>query len=271
MSPAISTIIITAAVVVLILVAMVYTNGFLNSRLAENEFTTNKQFMLTTGLQIDDIAWTMGRSQTVRYSSRYGQVTFQNDALSYSFEIYTESEGWQQVFTYQSGIILYNMPTTEYTLGDSFFERLFPSSNGSFLQKGPSAPVSHVFVVEKLPMNAGNFTRVAIAPSVRMLDSVIGQQSYIRFYLPLLTSGSSPQYSQSITLIGKTVTQYVHNVTQVRFTATFPQASQGFDSSFFNFEANSITLNSNTVPRLAPNSVVEFYVGEVAVSLGLYI
>ena len=46
----------TAAVVVMILVAMTYANTFLDTRMAENEFSTNKQFMLTTGLQIDDIA-----------------------------------------------------------------------------------------------------------------------------------------------------------------------------------------------------------------------
>ncbi|MGF3522953.1 MAG: hypothetical protein ACQXXJ_07640, partial [Candidatus Bathyarchaeia archaeon] len=46
-SPAISSVILTAAVVVMVLVAMVYTNRFLDSRMAENEFSTNKQFMLT--------------------------------------------------------------------------------------------------------------------------------------------------------------------------------------------------------------------------------
>lgn len=254
----------------MILVAMVFANNFLNARMAENEFSTNKQFMLTTALQIDDIAWTIGRTQTVRYSSRYGQVTFQNGCLSYSFEVFTDGD-WQPVFTCETGVILFNIPSSQYTLGNNYFERIFPTSNGSFLQEGPSAPVSHVYVIEKLPMSAGNSTRVVISPTVRMLKSTIDQQSYVRFFLPLLNSGANPQFSQSITLIGKTVTQYLHNVTQVRFTATFPQASQGFDSDFFNFEKNSITLNSSTIPSLSPNSVVEFYVGEVTVSLGLHV
>ena len=55
-SPALSTVILTAAVVVMILVAMGFANNFLDARMAENEFSTNKQFMYTTGLQIDDIA-----------------------------------------------------------------------------------------------------------------------------------------------------------------------------------------------------------------------
>ena len=104
-----------------------------------------------------------------------------------------------------------------------------------------------------------------------MPPSTIDEQTYVRFYLPLLKGGSNPMLSQSITLIGKTVTQYVQNATQVRFTATFPQASIGMDSSFFNFESNTITLNSSTIPSLSPDSIVEFYVGEVTVSLGLYV
>jgi hypothetical protein len=34
----------------MILVAMGFANNFLDARMAENEFSTNKQFMLTTGL-----------------------------------------------------------------------------------------------------------------------------------------------------------------------------------------------------------------------------
>ena len=256
----------------MILVAMSFANNVLDARMAENEFTTNKQFMLTTGLQIDDIAWTIGRAQTVRYSSRYGQVMFQNETLTYSIEVmYGGSSEWQQVFNYQTGIILYNMPSSEYTLGNNYFERIFPT-NDSFVQSGTSAPVSHVYVVEKLPMSSGSFTRVAISPTIRMLNSSIDSQSYVKVYLPSLQSGTNPRLSQSITLIGKMVTHYMYsNVDQIQVTVTFPKESQGFSSDFFQFTSDSMTLNSTSVPAIPPGSVVEFYVGEVGVSLGLYI
>ena len=64
-SPAISTVIITAAVIVMILVAMSYAENILSMKIAENEFSTNQQFMRTTGQQIDDIAW-INRSHTNR-------------------------------------------------------------------------------------------------------------------------------------------------------------------------------------------------------------
>jgi|YelNatPaOPRAMG01_1025707.scaffolds.fasta_scaffold02890_13 hypothetical protein len=265
-SPAISTVILTAGIVVMVLVAMSFSNGFLNTRMAESEFTTNKQFMLTTALQLDDIAWTIGRTETVRYSSRYGQVKFQSPALEYSFEV-DNGNGWQQILTYQTGIILYNMPANVHTLGNNYFERVYPS-DGSFLQQGASASVAHVYVIEKLPMAEGNYTRVVVAPSIRWLESTIiglSQTKYLKFYAPALISGGHPQLSQSITLIGNNVTKYVLNgVNAVRVNVTYPNAGIGFDADFFKFQTQSVELTG------LGGAVVEFYVGEVKVSLGMH-
>ena len=90
-SPAISTVILTGAGIVMILIAMSYANNILSLKMAENEYSTNKQFMQTTGKQIDDIAWTVGRSQTISYSCKYGNVKFQDAALDYTFQIHTSS------------------------------------------------------------------------------------------------------------------------------------------------------------------------------------
>jgi hypothetical protein len=283
MSPAISTVIITAAVIVMVLVAMVYANSFLNARLAENEFGTNKQFMLTSALQIDDIAWTIGRTQTVRYSSRYGAVAFQPEALTYNVKVYNQAEELMLNFSYSTGVILFNMPTREYTLGNDYFERIFPSDSSDqysdhqlpFVLSGSTAAISHVYVVEKLPMGSETFTRVAISPTIRMLNSTINDQNYVRFYMPSLVSGANPQLSQSVTLIGKAVSPYMRsNVTRVEISVTYPASDAGFDADFFRFYAEgspqTLTLDSSSSPPLPMDSAVEFYVGTVAVSLGLY-
>ena len=55
--------------------------------MASNEFNTNQQFMRTTGLQIDDIAWMQGRTQTVTYSSKFGSLNFNGSALDYTFQV----------------------------------------------------------------------------------------------------------------------------------------------------------------------------------------
>jgi len=261
-SPAISTVILTAAVVVMILVAMTFANSFLDSRMAENEFNTNKQFMLTTGLQMDDIAWTIGRTQTVRYSSKYGNMRFESATLNYTFKV----DG-QVLFSNVTGMILFNIPVSTYTISNNYFERISPASNGSFLQRGTSVPVSHVFCVEKLPMSDGNYTRIVVVPSIRMLDSTITGPSstttYFKFYLPTLEPGVHRYLSQSITLTGDSITKIVKSgVSQVEITVDFLDAGLGFDSDFFKFERLSETVN------LPPGSVVEFYIGKVRVTLG---
>jgi hypothetical protein len=257
---------VTAAVVVMILVAMGFANNFLDARMAENEFSTNKQFMYTTGLQIDDIAWTIGRTQTVRYSSQYGNMKFQSPAVNYTFEVDTGG-GLEPLFNITTGMIVFNIPVSTYSVSNNYFERIMPSSNGSFLQEGPSAPVSQVFCVEKLPMNEGNYTRIVVVPSIRMLNSTIDSQSgtptnYTKFYLPTLEKGNHRYMSQSITMTGSNIIKIVKSgVRQVRITVTFPNVGLGFDSSFFKFDHLSETITLD-------DSVVEFYVGKVIVTLG---
>ena len=260
-TPAISTVVITGTVVALLLVTIVFANNFLDARIAENEYSSGKQFMLTTGLQVDDVAWTIGRTQTVRYSSRYGHVKFESSVLNYTFEV-TPSSG--PSVNYTTGVILFNMPTSIITYGNNYFERIFPS-NDSFLLTGSSVPVSHVFAVEKLPMVDGSYTRIVVAPSLRMLNSIVGETTYVKFFLPSLNEGSNLHLSQSITLTGDDIDKVtINNVMQVRITVAFPSASQGYDSTFFNFESLSEIVD---VPE---GSVVELYVGKVIVSLGLH-
>ncbi len=269
-SPAISTVIMTAAGIVLIFVAMNFANNSLNTQMATNEFTSNKQFMLTTGQQIDDVAWTTGRTQTVTYSSKFGGVNFQQLALNYTFSVHTSS-GWENLTTIgATGIVQYKMLVSAYSPGNNYYEPI--QFNGSFLQSGSTAPVSQVFCEEKLPMNDGSYTRIVMIPTIRMLTSTItsNQQNptnYCKFYLPLLENGTSPHLSQSLTVTGNGITKIVRSgVDQVNIEVSFPQS--GFNSSFFHFNSTSITLNSTTNPKISANSVVEFYLGSVIVTIG---
>jgi hypothetical protein len=262
----------TAAVTVMVLVAMTYANDFLGKRMAENEYTTNRQFMYTTGLQIDDMAWTVGRAQTVRYSSQYGNMKFESLVLNYTFEVFptggSGEDDWTTLFSIKTGMILFNMPVEAYSIGNNYFERVLPTYDGSFLQNGSSAPVSHVFCVEKLPMNDGSYIRIGIIPSIRMLNSTISgptgsSTNYTKLYLPVLEPGNHGYLSQSITMTGNDIIKMVSSgVDRVRITATFPNAASGFDNGFFNFEDVSKTVT------LSEDSVVELYVGKVIVTLG---
>lgn len=267
-SPAISTVILTSAVVTLLLITIVFANNFLDARLAENDFSAMKQFAQTLGLQIDDVAWTIGRTQTIRYASKYGQVNFESLGLTYTIYV-NKGAGYTYLTNYSAGIILFNMPVSKYTLGNNYHERIFPS-DGSFLQMGTSATISHVYIIEKLPMNDGNYIRIVIAPTIRMLNSTISTEgevkNYFKFYLPVLSSGNHPRLSQSVTLTGKTVSVKTDgSINSVRINVSYPKTSLGFDSSFFNFE--SVTEEAN----IPDGSIIEFYTGEVIVSLGLHL
>jgi hypothetical protein len=236
--------------------------------MAENEFNSMKQFMQTVGLQIDDVAWTIGRTETIRYASRFGYVNFESLVLNYTVYV-NYGAGYTLFANFSTGILTYRMPVTRYNIANEYFESVAPKDR-SFLLTGTSAPVTHVFVVEKLPMNDGEFIRVIVAPSIRMLNSSIstgGQtKNYFKFYLPILSKGDNPQKSQSTTLMGTNVSSVNDgNITSVRLRVSFPCPELGFDQSFFNFDGVEEIV---TVPS---GSVVEFYTGEVRVSLGLYL
>lgn len=251
-SPAISTTILTGAVVVLLLVTIVFANNFLNLRMAENEFSAMEQFMQNVGLQIDDVAWIPGSTRTIRYASKYGYVNFETKVLNYS--VYVNGEWWN----FTTGILLFNMPLSCYSLGNNYYRSVYPSSR-SFLNNGTSAPVSYVYVVEKLPMYDGNFIRVVIVPTIRVLKTTT---TNYKFYLPVLSNGTSPRLSQRITLTGKNISvKTAGNVANVVLRVSFPNESLGFDKFFFNFVNETVTVPTG-------GGVVEFYVGEVMVSLG---
>jgi hypothetical protein len=258
-SPAISTVILTSATVVLLLVAITFANNFLNARMAESEFSAMKQFMQNVGLQIDDVAWIPESARTIRYVSRFGQVTFEQAALNYS--VYLNGTSWANFTT---GIIMFNMPIDKYSLGKDYYECLFPS-NRSFLKKDASAPVSYVYVIEHLPMYDGSFIRVVVVPTIRMLNATVtvagSTTNYFKFHLPILTNGTISYISQSVTLTGKNVSvKSAEKVATVNITVTFLKESLGFNKDFFNFERTTEIVN-------VQGSIVEFYTGEVRVSL----
>lgn len=269
MSPAVSTVIMIAAVMVMILVAMSYASTILNTRLAEDEFGANRQFMVSAGLQIDDVAWTVGRTQTISYSTKFGFVKYQPLAVDYAVNL--QSGSTSETFNYTTGMIMYNMPVDQFNLGNNYSERLSPKNSASFVQDGSTALVSQVFVREQLPMTDGSFIRVVAVPTIRNLTSFIVDPSgstinYQKFFLPILKAANgSPALSQSLTMVGSDVTKIMRSYTNpvtITITASFPNTVNGFNSTFFGFAS---LVKTQVLPV---GSVVEFYIGSVAVSIG---
>ncbi len=260
-SPAVSAVIMTGTVVALISVALVFANNLLSVKMAESEFNSAMQVMQTVGLQIDDVAWVIGRTETVRYSSRYGDVAFES-ALNYTIYINTTTQSNQRLYTATTGILCFNMPISQYSVGNNYYELIYPSVCEGLLLKGASAPVARVFAVEMLPMGAKSFVRVVVAPTIRMLNSPIGDTSYVRLYLPVLSEGNATKRYQSITLTGESVFKLGESVTGIKVEVDFPLP--GFDNSFFHFSKTVETIS------LTGKTVVELFVGEVDVALGVH-
>jgi len=272
-SPVVSTVILTGAMVALLSVTLVFANNLLWSRIAESDFNSAKQLMQTIGLQVDDVAWTVGRTETIRYSSRFGDVTLLSSALNYT--VYAKTKGsptYQFLASYQVGVLLFNIPISKYSLSNGYYELIFPSQNSTLTLTGTSAPVIREFAVEKLPMGDGNYIRVVVAPCIRSLFSTVNMSGsstyYVRLYLPVLTQGSAPRLTESVTVTGNSVeAKTVGNVASINVTVSFPSstAQMGFDASFFKFPSRYQVID---VPPGYDDAVLEFFVGGVTVEFG---
>lgn len=266
LSPAISSVIMTGAIVAILSVALVFANNLLWSRVAEGDFESSKQLMHTAGLQIDDVAWTTGRTETITYASQYGFVALESSALTYNVTVNGESE------LYTTGVLMFNLPTSSYSITDGYWSRIYPDPDESLTLMGTSAPVARVFAIERTPMADGKYIRVVTAPSPRVLFSSINSTSdstyYIRMYLPVLIAGESPYLAQSFTLTGGSVEAYTTpDVTSITVSVNFPKADSDFDSAFFNFPETSQSI---TIPSSGYDNVVfELYLSEVSVGFGL--
>jgi hypothetical protein len=230
--------------------------------------------MQTVGLQVDDVAWSMGQRQTVWYSSTFGEVTILPSALNYSVYVKTEGSDWYKLSSYKVGILLFNVPISSYSKFNGYYELIYPSLTSDLVANGTSAPVVKVFATEKVPMGDGSFIRVVGAPSVRLVNSVVKTSDkstlYCKLYLPILTSGASPRLSQSITLAGGPIfLSTADRITEVNVRVSFPTETSylGFDASFFHFRSLSQTIQISREDY--DDCVLEFYAGEVEVILGI--
>ena len=276
LSPVISSVIMTGAMIAILSVALGFANSFLSARVAEGDYTSSKQLMQSVGLQIDDVAWTAGRTETISYATQYGDVELEPDVLTYTVTV--ENAEGSHVFQNTTSALMFNIPTYEFSISDDYWVQLYPEQDTSLTLTGTSAPIARVFEVEQVPMPDGDYVRVVVAPSIRILYSSINSSTntrYVRMYLPVLSAGESPRLYQSMTLIGESVEAYTLNtVESISVTVDFPKGvSDGFDSDFFNFPAVSQAIDVPSIVTYPAegyhNVVLELYLSEVSVGFGL--
>jgi hypothetical protein len=115
-SPAISMVIITAATVVLVLVAGGFAVQVLNRQQATTEFNSVQKSILAFDDAVRDVAWKEGASRSVRFATNHG--SFQVISDTKSFEITAFNGNFQHSF--DTAVIKYIMPDSQLTLGKGY-------------------------------------------------------------------------------------------------------------------------------------------------------
>lgn len=111
-SPAVSTVIITAATVVLVLVAGSYATQVIERQRASSEFETVTKSMLAFDDALRDIAWDREGSRSVRFTTNYGNMRLLPSSKTISIT------GPGTFFnSCETAVVKYSMPTTQFTLG----------------------------------------------------------------------------------------------------------------------------------------------------------
>lgn len=268
-SPVVSTVIMTGAMVAILSVTLIFANNFLWTRVAEGDFNSSKELMQTVALQIDDVAWTVGRTETTSYGSQYGNVIFQQSALTYNVTVGRDGEP-NYVVSCESGAVMFVFPTSSYTLTNDYFENIYPNQMSSLILSGTSAPVARVFAVEKVPMADGSYVRVVAVPAIRVLTSFINTSLsstyYVRMYIPVLNQGETPRLSQSITLTGESLdARTINDVANITVGVSYENGSV-IDFAFSNFLFES--EEDISIP-MGVDVVLELYLSEVSVGFGV--
>ncbi|MEM0008109.1 MAG: hypothetical protein QXR89_07600 [Candidatus Bathyarchaeia archaeon] len=265
-SPAISSVILTGAVVVLVIVAMNFAVNLRDSKIAENEFASVRQFMQTAAVQIDDIAWVPWRTQTFRYSRSYGSMSFMPNMLT--FTIYFRNASGEYLFSSNvSGVLAYNMPISRYNVYDGYFEPIYPTDSSladCFIFNGATAPVARVYAIEKL--STGSFVRLILNPCIRIAEANVSGKKQFRLYLPILYESSSRGNNPTVTFTSRQISSNVKNATKIRVVVT---TTPVYGAGFFAKSPQGPTTIIDKEIDLGGSSTVILYLSRVEVAIGV--
>ncbi|MEM3874268.1 MAG: hypothetical protein QXU45_03970 [Candidatus Bathyarchaeia archaeon] len=264
-SPAISSVILTGAVVLLVLVAMNFAVNLRDSKIAQNEFSSVRQFMQAAAVQIDDIAWVPWRTQTFRYSRSYGSMSFMPNTLNFTI-YFRNASGEYRLGSYVSGVLAYNMPISRHNMYDGYMELIYPANAplDNFIFSGANASVARVYAVEKL--STGPFVRLVLNPCVRIVEANISGKKQYRLYLPILYESSFRGNNPTVTFTSKQISSDAKNATKIRILVT---TSSAYGAGFFAKSPQGPNTIVNKEIDLGGFSTVVFYLGRVEVAVGV--
>jgi len=267
-----STIVATVLLMAITLFCMSLTLNFVQTSLArhdgENEFTLAQTFMKNIGLSVDDVAWHPGQSNTIQYSSKSAEINLRPGLIHYKIEVWRVGDhAYSPLKEFDTSVLFYDLPLTRYSLDNTYFENILPSSMTQLVQNSTEAPIARVFAVQRPPIVGENaYIKVGVASLLRSVQFNINangvKTSYLKVYLANMTLGplttANPRY---ITLTGKNVDASVYNnILHLRITISFPKSANGYSQSFFSFP-----VTTQTIDFPASGAEVELYTGNLQV------
>ncbi len=116
-SPAISMVVITAATVVLVLVAGTFAVQFLDRQQGSSEFDTLQKSLVTFDDAIRDISWDRGGSRSVRFTVNYGYVALLPNEKNIQI---TVDEYPEFNYNISTGVVKYSIPTSYVSYGKGY-------------------------------------------------------------------------------------------------------------------------------------------------------
>ncbi|MCW4053725.1 MAG: hypothetical protein NWE84_02235 [Candidatus Bathyarchaeota archaeon] len=199
-SPAVSMIIITAATVVMILVASTYALQLLIQQQAVSEFSTVQKSILSFDDAVRDIAFDRGGSRSVRFTASFGNMfLLEGDK---TFEITEPTLGYNYEFT--TAVIKYSMPYTftstnesPYIIGDAkgIVSSLTESAAQAYVKQESGS--ANIFLNYRVRVNAEG-------TSHKMLNSSI-TVNYVDVFVIKLTCTTSSVIASDFDLNCKNV------------------------------------------------------------------
>jgi len=202
-SPAISMVIITAATVVLVLIAGTFAAQLLDRQQGSSEFETIQKSLVTFDDAVRDVAWDRGGSRSVRFTSNYGYISLLPNEKTLQIEI---SE-YDFARTISTGVVKYSIPTSYVTQGEDYELYILGDGNAAVSsasetsgqlvanQHGSSISYSlsyRVRVMTEGPSAFANYVDILVIKLDCASSTLVGDFDLIARNIGIKTDSSSP-------------------------------------------------------------------------------
>ncbi len=182
-SPAISMVIVTAATIVLVLVASNYAYLALNRQQSDSELTAVQKSFIAFDDAVRDVAWNRGATRGARFTATYGflglvsNASFGVSVAELSTAVYPPID---KPLLGQTGYLKYNLSTNYLTYSDGYKNQLL--GDGSLIVSNSSEDLGNMLISQ-----SGDWINIDLSYRVRVMQQPpINSNGFIIQYVDVL-------------------------------------------------------------------------------------